>query len=111
MASRSEYAKEFIHPVERYKKAVIIDADTLLYHASWTGKDEEGNKKPEYTEEEYPIAVDVLNNMLFSLRELFFLRHFLYLHKLQLIYALFVDYLTRLYLLVQLILELFYIST
>jgi len=67
MANRKDFIAGIVHPDNIEDKVVIIDADTLLYYASWTGKDEEGNKKPEYTEEEYPIAVDVLNNTLLDI--------------------------------------------
>lgn len=38
------------------KRILIIDGDSIPYIVSYTGKDELGNKKPEYLESEYHIA-------------------------------------------------------
>jgi 5'-3' exonuclease len=57
------------------KKIVIADFDSLLYFVAYTGKDENGIKKPEYTEEEYPIAETLLDeaivNILVKVEEYF----------------------------------------
>lgn len=50
------------------EKVVIIDADSLLYIASYTGKDElTGERKPDYTEEEYHIAEGFLTEHLLKI--------------------------------------------
>lgn len=48
-------------------KIVIMDADSLLYFAAYTGKDEFGNKNPEYTEEQYEIAEGVINESIIKI--------------------------------------------
>jgi hypothetical protein len=56
-----------VEGVPRESRVVIIDADSLLYIAGYTGKDEEGNKKPEYTPEEYPIAEGLLKECILNI--------------------------------------------
>lgn len=53
--------------IEKEKKIIICDFDSLLYFCSYTGFDEEGNKKPEYTEEEYEIAEGVLREKMLGI--------------------------------------------
>lgn len=67
--NRSQYnwKKEVIHPTEREKKAVIIDADSICFIASYTGKDENGNKNPEYNEDQYEIAEGIASDWLYKI--------------------------------------------
>lgn len=58
-----EVLPDFNPEAPKEAKVVIIDADSLLYVVSYTGKDEiTGEKKPEYTEEEYHIAEGYLTD-------------------------------------------------
>jgi len=69
MSSRNTedvYKIPFNH-TDKTSKVVIIDADTLTYMASYTGRDEFGNKKPDYTEEEYYIAETILTESLLKI--------------------------------------------
>lgn len=43
--------------------SIIIDGDSICWIASYTGKDEFGNKKPDYTEEEYVIAEGIADEI------------------------------------------------
>lgn len=82
MASRNNYREEDktmyeehndkfgevikFHPPVKYPKddmSIIIDGDSICWISSYTGKDELGNKKPEYTPEEYEIAEGVADEI------------------------------------------------
>lgn len=64
MGSRSYNFREvFEFPKVRESKSVIIDGDSLTFIAAYTGKDEMGNKNPEYTEEDYPVAEGILTDL------------------------------------------------
>lgn len=43
---------EFIHPIERQSKVVLWDFDSMIWQNLYSGKDEFGNKNPEYTEDD-----------------------------------------------------------
>jgi len=47
----------------KQEKIIAIDGDSITWIASYTGKDEFGNKKPEYTEEEYSIAEGIADEI------------------------------------------------
>jgi len=71
MASRSDYKRSSFNPPQNKEqkegKVVIIDADSLSFICAYTGKDEEGNKKPEYTETEYGIAEGIVTEWVFKI--------------------------------------------
>lgn len=48
---------------ERREIVVIIDGDFLTYNAAYSGKDESGNRNPDYTEEQYPEVAVKLSEM------------------------------------------------
>lgn len=45
------------------EKILVIDGDSIAWIVSYTGKDEFGNKKPDYTEDEYYIAEGLADEM------------------------------------------------
>jgi DNA polymerase I len=72
MGSRGQEIKNnefFEHPSNFPEKVVIVDADSLIYRASYSGKDEFGVKKEEYTLENggYEIAEGILTDMVFEI--------------------------------------------
>ena len=55
-----------IHPEIKNPKdnmSIIIDGDSICWISSYTGKDELGNKKPDYTEKEYEIAEGIADEI------------------------------------------------
>lgn len=74
MASRtqnSDYNEEVEHEVKitppikhpKEEKVVIIDGDSIAWIVSYTGKEPTGEKKPDYTLEEYHIAEGLADEM------------------------------------------------
>lgn len=52
------------NPTKREKRIVLWDADSLVHFVLYSGKDEQGNKNPEYTDEDLPVLKDKLNEMI-----------------------------------------------
>lgn len=66
MSNRSKYVNynEFTDfPSVRESKTVIWDADSLIYFCLYSGKDEEGNKNPEYTENDIELLKSKMDEM------------------------------------------------
>ncbi len=73
MSSRSDYLQEKDNGIEellkppikypKLEKILAIDGDSIAWIASYTGKDESGNKKPDYTPEEYVIAEGIADEI------------------------------------------------